>query len=51
MKTYARILRLPLEIAPGREELQEILRRNSHQDLLLIDTAGRNPTSPGSWKN
>jgi len=47
LKTYARILRLPLEIAPGREELQEILRRNSHQDLLLIDTAGRNPYQPG----
>ena len=47
LKTYARILRLPLEIAPGREELQEILQRNSHQDLLLIDTAGRNPYQPG----
>ena len=47
LKTYARILRLPLEIAPGREELQEILRRNSHQDLVLIDTAGRNPHQPG----
>ena len=47
LKTYARILKLPLEIAPGREELQEILRRNSHQDLVLIDTAGRNPHQPG----
>jgi len=47
LKTYARILRLPLEIAPGREELREILRRNSHQDLLLIDTAGRNPYQSG----
>ncbi len=47
LKTYARILRLPLEIAPGREELQEILQRNRHQDLLLIDTAGRNPYQPG----
>jgi flagellar biosynthesis protein FlhF len=47
LKTYARILRLPLEIAPGRGEFQEILRRNCHQDLVLIDTAGRNPYQPG----
>jgi len=47
LKTYARILRLPLEIASGRAELQEIIRRNCHQDLVLIDTAGRNPYQPG----
>jgi len=47
LKTYARILRLPLEIATGREELEEIIQRNHHQDLLLIDTAGRNPYQPG----
>lgn len=46
LKTYARILSLPLEIAPGREELKEIIQRNRHQDLLLIDTAGRNPYQP-----
>lgn len=43
LSTYSRILRLPLEIASGREELGEILRRNRQQDLVLIDTAGRNP--------
>jgi len=43
LKTYARILRLPLEIASGREELNQVIQKNSHQDLLLIDTAGRNP--------
>ncbi len=43
LNTYSRILRLPLEIASGREELGEILRRNRQQDLVLIDTAGRNP--------
>jgi flagellar biosynthesis protein FlhF len=43
LSTYSRILRLPLEIASGREELEEILHRNRQQDLVLIDTAGRNP--------
>ncbi len=43
LNTYSRILRLPLEVASGREELGEILRRNRQQDLVLIDTAGRNP--------
>jgi flagellar biosynthesis protein FlhF len=46
LKTYARILKLPLEIAPGREELKQIIQDHRHQDLLLIDTAGRNPHHP-----
>lgn len=50
LKTYARILKLPLEIARGREELEEIIQKNSHQDLLLIDTAGRNPNQPGKME-
>jgi flagellar biosynthesis protein FlhF len=47
LKTYARILRLPLEIASGREDLREILNRNEGRDLILIDTAGRNPYHAG----
>ena len=43
LSTYSRVLGLPLEIASGREELGEILQRNRQQDLVLIDTAGRNP--------
>jgi flagellar biosynthesis protein FlhF len=46
LKTYARILGLPLEVAISREELKEIIEKNGHQDLLLIDTAGRNPHDP-----
>jgi flagellar biosynthesis protein FlhF len=45
LKTYARILGLPLEIASGREEFQEILGSNRDRDLVLVDTAGRNPHS------
>jgi flagellar biosynthesis protein FlhF len=43
LKTYARILRLPFEVAADRDELKEIITRHHDQDLLLIDTAGRNP--------
>lgn len=43
MKTYARILRLPFEIASSREELKEVIPNHSPQDFLLIDTDGRNP--------
>lgn len=43
LKTYARILDLPVEIAMNREELGSLIQKNQHQDLLLIDTAGRNP--------
>jgi flagellar biosynthesis protein FlhF len=45
LKTYARILGLPLEIATGREEFQEILWNHRDQDRVLVDTAGRNPYS------
>src|SRR5512147_1912835 len=43
LKTYARILRLPLEIATDAETLKEIIDLHQDRDLLLIDTAGRNP--------
>jgi flagellar biosynthesis protein FlhF len=45
LKTYARILGLPLEIATGREEFQEILGSTRDRDWVLVDTAGRNPHS------
>jgi len=43
LRTYARILELPLEIAYHREGLKQIIERNIHQDLLLIDTMGSSP--------
>lgn len=46
LKQYAQILRLPLEVAYHPEELKQILDRHRKQDLLLIDTAGRNPQLP-----
>ncbi|HSR10545.1 MAG TPA: flagellar biosynthesis protein FlhF, partial [Thermodesulfobacteriota bacterium] len=46
LRTYARILDLPLEIASGREDLRDIIERNGDRDLILVDTAGRNPYRP-----
>ncbi len=43
LKQYAQILQLPLEVAYRPEELREIIERHRHQEVLLIDTAGRNP--------
>lgn len=50
LKTYARILGLPLEIVTGPEELGEIIRKYQELDLLLIDTAGRNPYQPSQME-
>jgi len=47
LRTYAQILRLPLEVALQPEDLKGIIERNRHQDLLLIDTAGRGPRQEG----
>ncbi len=43
LTTYARILKIPIFIAPDPEALKKTIAGNLHQDLLLIDTAGRNP--------
>ncbi len=43
LQTYARILKVPLEIAAEREDLRRITGKYNDRDLLLIDTAGRNP--------
>jgi flagellar biosynthesis protein FlhF len=43
LKTYGRLLRLPVEVATSREELKKIIDHHIHQDLLLIDTMGRSP--------
>ncbi len=47
LRTYAEILRLPLEVALSREDLGRIIEKHKHQDLLLIDTAGRGPGQTG----
>jgi flagellar biosynthesis protein FlhF len=43
LKTYAKIMDLPLEVAGNSHELSTALARHSDKDLILIDTAGRSP--------
>jgi flagellar biosynthesis protein FlhF len=43
LKTYGRIMGIPLEVASGRMEFEDAIRRNGDADLILIDTAGRSP--------
>ena len=43
LKTYAKIMDLPLEVAATSQELAKVLARHADKDLILIDTAGRSP--------
>jgi flagellar biosynthesis protein FlhF len=43
LRTYSRILGLPLEVPLSPQELKGLIEKSTGQDLLLIDTAGRNP--------
>lgn len=42
LKTYAKILNVPIEVAYNLEDFQKAIERFSHYDLVFIDTAGRN---------
>ncbi|MEM6458718.1 MAG: flagellar biosynthesis protein FlhF [Planctomycetota bacterium] len=41
LRTYAKIIGLPLEVVSGPDELAAALRKMAHLDAVLIDTAGR----------
>ncbi len=41
LKTYTRIMGIPLEVASTPKELERSVERHSDCDLILIDTAGR----------
>ncbi len=43
LRTYAEILRVPFEVALNPVELRRAVRKHSHVDIILIDTAGRSP--------
>lgn len=43
LRTYGRIMRLPVEIALQPEELVQALARHNDKDVILIDTAGKSP--------
>ncbi|MGM8364120.1 flagellar biosynthesis protein FlhF [Virgibacillus sp. W0181] len=42
LKTYARILNVPIEIAYSIEDYKNALQKFASYDLILVDTAGRN---------
>jgi flagellar biosynthesis protein FlhF len=41
LKTYTKIMGIPLEVASTPKELERAVERHSDSDLILIDTAGR----------
>lgn len=42
LKTYAKILNIPIEVAYNLEDFKRAADRFSHYDIVFIDTAGRN---------
>lgn len=42
LKTYAKILDVPIEVAYSAEDVQKAIEKFSEYDLILVDTAGRN---------
>jgi len=45
LKTYGRIMGVPVEIANTADEMPDILAKHKGVDLVLLDTAGRSPTN------
>ncbi len=43
LRVFAKILKLPLEVAVSPQDLSMCISRHSDADLILIDTAGRSP--------
>jgi flagellar biosynthesis protein FlhF len=43
LRTYAKVLRLPLEVAATAKELERAVSKHSDKDLILIDTTGKSP--------
>ena len=42
LKTYAEILKIPVEVAYNSEDFKQAAKRFAHYDYIFIDTAGRN---------
>jgi flagellar biosynthesis protein FlhF len=43
LRVFAKILKIPLEVAVSQNDFGECMRRHQEADLILIDTAGRSP--------
>lgn len=47
LKTYARIMQIPIEVASDKAALRVALAKLSDRDLVLVDTPGKNSAEPG----
>lgn len=45
LKTYGRIMGIPVDVADSADEISSILKKYKNMDLILVDTAGRSPSS------
>ncbi len=43
LRTYTEIMGIDLDIVFSKEEFNQVLTQRAHNDLILIDTAGRSP--------
>ena len=43
LRAYARIMRIPCEVALRKNDLRKALNRHQDKDLIIIDTAGKSP--------
>jgi flagellar biosynthesis protein FlhF len=43
LRVFAKILKIPLEVAVSQQDFLECVGRHQEADLILIDTAGRSP--------
>lgn len=43
LRTYARIMRLPCEVAIRKEDLEQAIARHADADVIIIDTTGKSP--------
>ena len=46
LRTYAKIMNLPCEVAVRKSDLAEAVSRHENSDLIIIDTAGKSPFDP-----
>lgn len=49
LRVYAKILKMPLEVAVSPQDLLDCVHRHEQADYILIDTAGRSPRDQGGY--
>jgi flagellar biosynthesis protein FlhF len=45
LKTYGRIMGIPVEVCNSSDEISDILVRHKNMDMIFLDTAGRSPSN------